>query len=218
MKNTIAILCAGAASVMMLATSCSKDPKKPGLEYMPDMYRSPSYEVYSANPNFSDSLTMQHPVDGTVPRNYTFFHYPATNEGYEAAGRDVKNPLVLNKENLAEGKRQYEIFCVHCHGSTGQGDGSIVAIGKFPPPPSYSKGNSSRGGLMKDLTDGKIFHTITYGINLMGSHAAQIAPEDRWRIVMYIHQLQNDGASPLGSDSTTATATKDSSKVTALAK
>ncbi|HQF28264.1 MAG TPA: cytochrome c, partial [Bacteroidia bacterium] len=109
-------------------------------------------------------------------------------------------------------------FCVHCHGSTGQGDGSIVAIGKFPPPPSYSKGNSSRGGLMKDLTDGKIFHTITYGINLMGSHAAQIAPEDRWRIVMYIHQLQNDGVSPLGSDSTTATATKDSSKVTALAK
>ena len=51
----------------------------------------------------------------------------------------------------------------------------------------------------------------------MGAHAAQIAPQDRWKIVMYIHQLQNDGASPLGSDST-ATATKDSSKVTALAK
>jgi mono/diheme cytochrome c family protein len=116
-------------------------------------------------------------------------------------------PIV--EENVTEGKRQYEIYCVHCHGASGQGDGSIVAIGKFPPPPSYSNGNSSRGGAMRDLTDGKIFHTISYGINLMGAHASQINPEDRWRIVMYIHQLQNDNK-PLTSTTTTTT---DSTKV-----
>lgn len=217
MKNTKVILLGVVTSVMMLATSCSKDPKHPGLEYMPDMYRSPSYEVYSANPNFADSITLQKPVEGTVPRNFTFFNYPETNEGYEAASKDVKNPLPFTDANLAEGKRQYEIFCVHCHGATGQGDGSIVAIGKFPPPPSYSKGNSSRGGSMKDLTDGKIYHTITYGINLMGAHASQISPEDRWKITMYVHQLQNDGAAPTASKDSTST-TKDSSNVTALAK
>jgi hypothetical protein len=43
---------------------------------------------------------------------------------------------------------------------------------------------------MKDLTDGKIFHTITYGVNLMGSHAAQISPAERWKIVLYVHELQ----------------------------
>ena len=51
----------------------------------------------------------------------------------------------------------------------GPGEGSPAA--GFPPPPSYSTGASSRGGAMKDLTPGKIFHTITYGVNMMGSHA-----------------------------------------------
>ncbi len=209
MKKTLVILLAGLAAGMTLVTSCSKDEKKPGLEYMPDMYRSPSYEIYSSNPNFADSMSMRLPVKGTIPRGYTFFSYPSSNEGYEAAGRDVHNPLVADSANLAEGKRLYAIGCTHCHGETGQGDGTIVSNGKFPPPPSYSKGNSSRGGLMKDLTDGKIFHTITYGINLMGSHASQFNPEERWKIVMYIHQLQHDGAQPeaTATDSTKATAT-----------
>jgi hypothetical protein len=43
----------------------------------------------------------------------------------------------------------------------------------------------------------------------MGSHASQINPEDRWKIVMYVHQLQNDNK-PVGS---TATTTTDSTKV-----
>ena len=43
---------------------------------------------------------------------------------------------------------------------------------------------------MKDLTDGKIFHTITYGVNLMGAHASQISPAERWKIVLYVHELQ----------------------------
>jgi cytochrome c len=190
MKKTVSFLSALAGIGMMLLTSCGKDPKDPGLEFMPDMYRSPSYEVYSSNPNFNDSLTMQAPVQGTIPRGYTFFEYPGTTEGYEAAGRDVRNPMAVTAENIAEGERLYGIFCTHCHGEGGQGDGNLVAIGKFPPPPSYSGGNSSRGGAMKDLVDGKIFHTITYGINLMGPHASQINPEERWKIVMHVNKLQ----------------------------
>ena len=81
-------------------------------------------------------------------------------------------------------------MCSHCHGYEGQGDGSIIKLQKFPAPPSYSKGTSSRGGAMKDLTDGKIFHTITYGVNLMGPHKYQLTPEERWKIVMYVHELQ----------------------------
>lgn len=215
MKKTAAILTLVIIPVMVLLMSCGENKKKPGLEYMPDMYRSPSYEVYQPNPNFKDSLGMLTPVKGTVPRNYVFFNYPSSNEGYEAAGRDVHNPLPLTEENLAEGKRLFGIFCINCHGEKGQGDGSLVAIGKFPPPPSYSAGNSSRGGLMKDLTDGKIFHTITYGINLMGSHAPQLNPTERWKVIMYVHQLQQ-GDVPLIAGDSTKTAVKDSAKVTAL--
>lgn len=215
MNKPVAFLSTIASLAMVLLTSCGRDANDPGTEFMPDMYRSPAYAVYSSNPNFPDSLAMQTPVKGTIPRGYTFFSYPASIEGYEAASRDVKNPLPFTEENLAEGQRLYGIFCIHCHGEAGNGDGNLVAIGKFPPPPSYSAGNSSRGGAMKDLTDGKIFHTITYGVNLMGAHASQINPEERWKITMFVHQLQGNGTAP--ADAST-TATKDSSNATALAK
>jgi cytochrome c5 len=216
MNKPAVFLSAIAGAVVVLLTSCGKDPNDPGKEYMPDMYISPSYEVYSSNPNFPDSLTMQAPVKGTIPRGFTFFDYPSSNDGYEAAGRDVKNPLVMNEENMMEGERLYGIYCTHCHGETGAGDGNLVQIGKFPPPPSYSAGASSRGGAMKDLNDGKIYHTITYGINLMGAHASQISPEDRWKIVMHVHKLQGQAGAPAAGDSNTAV--KDSSTATAMAK
>jgi mono/diheme cytochrome c family protein len=199
-------------NVILLSASCNKDPKDTGLEYMPDMYRSPSYETYSTNMLFADSSSARLPAVGTVPRNYTFFHYPSSNEGYEAAGRDVKNPLPSTDANLEEGKRLYGNYCNHCHGAAGNGDGSLIATGKFPPPPSYANGVSSRGGKMRDLTDGKIFHTITYGVNLMGSHASQVNPEERWKIVMYVHHLANTGAANASTDSTTV-APKDSTVV-----
>jgi cytochrome c len=142
--------------------------------------------------------------------DYIFFNYPSSNEGYEAAGRDLKNPFESNAVNLAEGKRLYTNFCMHCHGETGNGDGQLIGTGKFPPPPSYSSGVSSRGGNMRDLTDGKIYHTITYGINLMGPHASQVNPAERWKITMYVHELAKAGAAPAPAASDSTAAPKDS--------
>lgn len=211
MKKTIYIVFT-VASVITFAASCTKDSKKPGLEFMPDMYRSPSYEVYSNNPNFKDSLTMQKPVDGTQPRGYHFFPYPSSNEGYEAAGRDLKNPFEVNEKTLAQGQQLYTIFCMHCHGETGQGDGALIATGKFPPPPSYTAAQSSRGGNLKDLSDGKIYHTITYGINLMGSHASQLNPEERWKVTAYVRSLMAGGAPAAASADSTVTASTASTE------
>lgn len=190
-KNTIKI---GIIGSFIFLGACRSPVDFPGYQYMPDMYVGPAEETYGPRINNIDSTSALLPVAGTIPRGFTFFNFPNTLEGYELASVEAKNPLASDSINLAEGKRMFEIYCINCHGAEGKGDGSIVAAGKFPPPPSYSTGNSSRGGLMKDLTDGKIYHTITYGINLMGSHAAQIAPMDRWRIVMYVHELQKNGA------------------------
>ncbi|HEX5001257.1 MAG TPA: cytochrome c [Bacteroidia bacterium] len=190
--------------VVALSTSCSKDPSKPGYEYMPDMYRSASFKAYSPDGFFADSASARLPVHGTIPRGYEFFHYPGTREGYDAASRDLVNPIPATELNITEGKRLYSNYCMHCHGESGNGDGSLIQTGKFPPPPSYSTGVSSRGGNMKDLTDGKIYHTITYGLNLMGSHASQVSPEERWKIVLYIHQLQKMGAADTAAGDSTA--------------
>jgi mono/diheme cytochrome c family protein len=175
-----------AASIVI--TSC-KDKRSTGWEYAPNMYEHKAYEYDQANDNFKNGQTAQTPPAGTIPVGFKKFDYPNNTAGYQLASTDVKNPLPLTSNNIEEGKKLFTTFCSPCHGVTGQSDGLVVSHG-YPPPPSYSKGQSSRGGAMKDLTDGKIYHTITYGVNAMGSYASQVAPEERWKIVMYVHHLQ----------------------------
>jgi mono/diheme cytochrome c family protein len=175
-----------AATVVI--TSC-KDKRSTGWEYAPNMYEHIAYDPDQPNPNFKDGKTAQKPPVGTIPVGFTTFDYPNTKEGYELAGTEVKSPLPQTQQNFADGEILFQHFCSPCHGMTGQGDGLVVAHG-FPAPPSYSKGQSSRGGAMKDLSDGKIYHTVTYGVNAMGSYASQLAPEERWKVIMYVHHLQ----------------------------
>jgi mono/diheme cytochrome c family protein len=177
-----------AIAATVLITSC-KDKRSTGWEYAPNMYEHLAYDPDQKNPNFADGKTAQLPPAGTIPVGFTKFDYPKATEGYTLAGTEVHSPLPQTQNNFAEGKVLFMHFCSPCHGETGQGDGLVVKHG-YPPPPSYSKGQSSRGGAMKDLTDGKIYHTITYGVNAMGSYASQLAPEERWKVIMYVHHLQ----------------------------
>ena len=39
------------------------------------------------------------------------------------------------------------------------------------------------------LPVGKMYHSITYGKNLMGSYASQLTPEQRWEVICYIQQF-----------------------------
>jgi mono/diheme cytochrome c family protein len=56
----------------------------------------------------------------------------------------------------------YGKFCVHCHGDAGKGDGKVGA--KLPgPPPAYD-------GALKNLSEGKMFYSISYGKGTMGPH------------------------------------------------
>ncbi|MCX6292524.1 MAG: cytochrome c [Bacteroidetes bacterium] len=192
-------------SYFLVLTSCTnEDPKKPGYEYMPDMYRSPDYETNSMNPFFADSSSNRQPVAGTVARGnaiYTDYDrlpyaYPNTPEGYEVAGKDLHNPLEKTDANMAEGKRLYVNYCTHCHGEKGQGDG-LVAQHNGPRPPAY---NSE---LLRNLPEGKMFHTTQFGKNMMGQHASQLTATQRWKVIMYVQTMQNTGtAMPADSSKT----------------
>lgn len=183
----VALLTAVVATVV---TSCG-DKRSPGWQFAPNMYEAKAFNPDQPNKNFKNGQTAQLPPANTTPVGFDKVDdFPNTPEGYQAASTGLKNPLPVNVATLEEGKSLYVNMCSHCHGYEGQGDGSIIKLQKFPAPPSYSKGTSSRGGAMKDLTDGKIFHTITYGVNLMGPHKYQLTPEERWKIVMYVHELQ----------------------------
>lgn len=173
-------------------TSCGKmDANSPGVEFMPDMYRSPSLEYYSTHTVDGDTvLNAMKPVKGSVARGFVPYTYANTPEGYEAAGMNLHNPLAAsNREQWEkEGEVLYGKFCVHCHGATGGGDGKVG--GKLPgPPPPYN-------GSLKNLPEGKIFHSITYGKGSMGSHSSQLTQEERWKLVCYVQKLQGPKEAP----------------------
>lgn len=188
-KFKILGLTAFSIAAAIMVTSC-KDKKSTGWEYAPNMYEHIAYDPDQKNPNFKDGKTAQLPPAGTIPLGFTRFDYANTRDGYAQAGAEVQNPLKATNMNFKEGAVLFSHYCSPCHGAEGQGNGLVVQHG-YPAPPSYSTGQSSRGGAMKDLTDGKIYHTITYGVNSMGSYASQLAPEERWKIIMYVHHLQN---------------------------
>ena len=170
-----------------LLFSCGKaDPNSPGNEFMPDMYRSRSLEVYQyIVTNAGDTiLSARTPAAGTISRN----NLPGFAAGlsYAEAANLQNNLRDLDKNRSiyeTEGKELFEKYCVHCHGATGAGDGKVAA--KLPgAPPAYN------GPQLKNLPAGQIFYSITMGKGYMGSHASQLSVQERWKVVCYVQQLQ----------------------------
>ncbi|MEO8589058.1 MAG: cytochrome c [Flavobacteriales bacterium] len=222
--HTSGLALSALGAVVVLMASCGGDPNSPGVEYMPDMYRSPAIEAYvdyGQDPYmFGDSLAVSErnrqsarlPVVGTIPFSKdpakALFNMPYpyknTPDDYERAGLEVHSPIAMTEATVEQGKVIFTKFCQHCHGEKGQGDGSVVTNGNYPPPPPYD------GAQLKDLPEGKIFHSLTYGRNVaMGSHASQLNQEERWLVVQYVKYLQNGGRMSRNEtaavDSTTAT-------------
>ncbi len=193
----------------VLLASCGGEKDSPGLEYMPDMYRSPAVEAYvdyGQDPYYIDDAKViaqrntqsaRTAPAGTIPwsadqsKAMYNFPYPYANDttGYAQAGRELHSPIPMTKENVEKGKVIYTKFCLHCHGETGAGDGKVISEGGHPPPTAYS-------GPLKDLPEGKMFHTITYGKGMMGSHAGQLNKEERWTVIQYVKYLQLGGKMP----------------------
>lgn len=184
--NIITKLTVAIAAIVSIS-SCKEEG---GLapEYMPDMYRSPSIETYVDYGEVRGELTNEEmvnksnalePVKGTIARGYMPYAYENSPEGYELAGQNLKNPIPYSEDVVNDGKELFGMFCVHCHGDKGQGDGTLVQRDKFPPIPT-------KFAPSLELPEGKMFHTITYGKGLMGAHASQLNQEERWKLVHYI--------------------------------
>lgn len=186
-KNLKLAVCGLTAGILVAGlTSCGKkDANSPGVEFMPDMYRSPSIEVYGTSTFNGDTTysTKFLPVKGTIARGYIPYVYPNTPEGYEQAGLYLKNPIAYSDAAVKDGEVLFGKYCVHCHGASGAGDGKVGQ--KLPgAPPAYSS------AAIKNLPEGKIFHSITYGKGLMGNHASILTQEERWKLVHYVQKLQ----------------------------
>lgn len=193
MKRTTYFL---ATIIILLVSSCSN--KNPGRVYIPDMSYSRAYETNvlldsslfitdNANPAAIGHKIFYNskPVNGTIKRG-EMFAYTLSNDsnGYKMSA-SVKNPLgPLNHVDSLEASRLYNINCGICHGAEAKGNGPLSTSGKIGGVANLTLPNYVA------LSDGTMFHSITYGKGLMGSYASQLSREQRWMLVQYIRTLQ----------------------------
>ncbi|WP_347160215.1 c-type cytochrome [Pontibacter chitinilyticus] len=176
-----------ASAVLFTAASlvsCGSDDGR-GVEYAPDMYHSIALDPYSQikmeqfNPY---GMNMRQPAKGTVARGHVSYNLYLSVDTAEVAGVELKNPLPYTEDNLSQGKVLYSRFCQHCHGEKGDGQGPVGV--KFKGVPNYQNGRYAT------LPAGHIFYVITNGRGRMHAHGSLVNPTERWKIVMYVQQLQ----------------------------
>jgi len=212
-------LVVGVSAAVALA-GCKASGDNPGLEYAPNMYHSVAYEpltqitdpnagwyfealddrpgeFYNSNPYNPYKMNLRLPPKNTVRRNaHGWLPYRGVNDADGLVNADkLVNPIkdttaiVLEKGNVL-----CETYCKDCHGAKGTGDGKVANGVKidgvdhtFLPGVANLKSDA-----IKNVTEGHIFHVITYGKGLMGSHGSQVSEEDRWKIAKYVKQLQKN--------------------------
>ena len=170
-----------------------------------DMQDQPRYKAYKESDFFPDKRASRDLPDGTVARgklkdNKAFYtgkiDNPNPNAAVEtttdASGNTLVSsfpndidqfPVPVTKELVDRGQDRFDIYCIVCHGPTGNGDGMIVRRG-FPKPPTYHDDR------LRNAPVGHFFDVITNGWGKMNSYAAQVTPADRWAIIAYIRALQ----------------------------
>lgn len=182
----------------------------PGEAYMPDMYYSRAYETYGYNsdPESHDlksrgAMYTGKPVPGTMARGDAYtFQIPEGDSGYiqAAAYPSPLNTMKMTAPQMKEAERLYLVNCAICHGTNLDGNGPLWKNGDGPYPAAP---RNLKDDYTKKLSDGQMYHVMTYGKGQMGSYASQLFPEQRWWITSYIRSKQGVGAAA-GSDSTAA--------------
>jgi len=168
--------------ITILVSSCHNNAA-PNYQYFPNMYESVGYETYAESNAFKDGKEGQLPAEGSLDRGTEPYEYENSTAGYELAKANLKSPLDSIGRDLGKGKELFEIYCISCHGASGNGKGKLVEREKFLGVPSYKD---------RVITEGSIFHIVTYGINSMGSHANQLSAQERWIVANYVLKLKSE--------------------------
>ncbi|MBU6306461.1 MAG: c-type cytochrome [Bacteroidetes bacterium] len=195
------ILLTGTLALALVFAGCGGVRRDEGRVYMPDMAYSRAYETYASTAALQEAGVHYNarPVEGTVARG-ALAAYPFANDsvGY-ARSAEVKSPLDASAIDMTEAERIYLINCGICHGTKLDGNGPLWKGGDGPY--TAAPRNLISDPLTMNMAEGTMFHSITYGKNLMGGYGSQLSSKQRWEIVAYIKQKQKEAGG-----ATTATA------------
>ena len=130
------------------------------------------------------------PINGHVP----YYYGDTEEERARATAEILDNPFPITEAGLAKGMELYTFYCGICHGEKGDGAGFLVRDpnpatgdvgGKYPAAPA----NFTLDDFVNS-SNGRYYHGIMYGRNMMGSYADKLSFEERWQVIHYIRSLQ----------------------------
>jgi len=183
-------------ALFVLQALLRSNTRRRNYEVFTEMVYSASAKTQAAAAALPGAMTQQRLGAGVVVRGAAPFRYGPEPEEAERAGRELTNPFAPSAPTepgaadvpddpavLARGAELYGRFCVVCHGPDGAGFGPVVLRGMLPPP-------AMQGANAMEMPDGKMFHVLTRGQGKMASYAAQVAPEDRWKVIRHVRKLQ----------------------------
>lgn len=206
--------------------SCVSDNNSPGLEYMPDMYRSSAVEGYW---DYAEVRGMYSEEAYELVRGKFSFVPPAGTIPYagpNATETDMPYahgaPVNADKTHGLYGARQDSMGILNAKWDVNpvpftedvMSEGQVLyerfcvhchglegaGDGAVPKTGKFPAPGAYSGPL-KDRTPGDIFYTITYGKGAMGSHASQLNKEERWKVVYYVQKLQGNDPGKAETDS-----------------
>jgi mono/diheme cytochrome c family protein len=148
-----------------------------------DMHDQPKYIPMRASDFYADKRSQRAYVDGTVPAGGEFQDGSPLYTGTVGDAPIAYFPMAIGPADMKRGQERFNIYCAPCHGAVGDGNGVIVQRG-FRQPPSFhiERLRTSPAGHYVDV--------MTHGFGAMPDYAAQVSPQDRWRITAYIRALQ----------------------------
>lgn len=124
-------------------------------------------------------------VNGHVP-----YYYEDTEADRQRATAElIDNPYPITEEGLERGENLYNIFCGICHGPAGGGLGYLVSEDN----PNVAYPAQPANFLLDEFvnaSNGRYYHAIMYGKNVMGGYADKISYEERWEVIHWIRALQ----------------------------
>jgi len=169
--------------------------RKPPLYIFPDMEWQLKLRPQKDNGFFTNGMTSQPHVPGTIARSTSLqtpagpvfpFEDAPVNTGRITGTTNFieNNPLPITHQLMQRGQQRFTINCSPCHGAVADGNGITKKINAMPLVANL---HDKR---IVEMTDGELFFVITNGRNNMGAYGPNVVIEDRWAIVAYLRALQ----------------------------
>jgi mono/diheme cytochrome c family protein len=203
----------------LLLGSCTADADSSGLEYMPDMYRSPAIEPYvdygevrgRENKDLKMKISTMVPPMGTVPYfgtdsttvNLMLPYFRKANVAFrETHGLYGANLSMVDEYALSiADKNPLKLTADNVDLVFKEGKELYTAMcqhchsekgdGNGPMVISGSFAGVPNYTDRAALSDGQMFYSIYYGKGAMGSHSSQINKKEIWTLVHYVRKFQN---------------------------